>query len=206
LVLLCVPQGVFIKKVLTIYVKLRKTFYQRDALAVAKDLLGCALISEIGGKNKRTSGIIVETEAYTGEDDPGSHAYTGKTKRNSIMYGEPGRAYVYLIYGMYYLFNVVTCAPQIPGAVLIRALEPVEGVDIMKKRRNTHKIDNLTTGPGKLTQALGIASDHNGLDITGNIVWIEEHTKPANIGSSSRVGVSDEQSLRFFIKGNIFVS
>jgi DNA-3-methyladenine glycosylase len=197
---------ILLKVVHRIYVKLKKSFYQETAVNVARNVLGCKLVSEIGGKNRRTSGIIVETEAYTGEDDPGSHAYTGKTKRNSIMYGEPGRAYVYLIYGMYYLFNVVTCAPQIPGAVLIRALEPVEGVDIMKKRRNTHKIDNLTTGPGKLTQALGIASDHNGLDITGNIVWIEEHTKLVNIGSSSRVGVSDEQSLRFFIEGNIFVS
>jgi DNA-3-methyladenine glycosylase len=197
---------ILLKVVHRIYVKLKKSFYQETAVNVARNVLGCKLVSEIGGKNRRTSGIIVETEAYTGEDDPGSHAYTGKTKRNSIMYGEPGRAYVYLIYGMYYLFNVVTCAPQIPGAVLIRALEPVEGVDIMKKRRNTHKIDNLTTGPGKLTQALGIASDHNGLDITGNIVWIEEHTKLVNIGSSSRVGVSDEQSLRFFIEGNIFFS
>ncbi|MGD2249991.1 MAG: DNA-3-methyladenine glycosylase [Candidatus Methanofastidiosia archaeon] len=186
--------------------KLKKSFYQEKAVNVAKNILGCKLVSEIGGKNKRTAGIIVETEAYTGEDDPGSHAYTGKTTRNSIMYGEPGRAYVYLIYGMYYLFNVVTCAPEVPGAVLIRALEPAEGVDTMKKRRNTDKIDNVTTGPGKLTQALGIASDHNGLDITGDTLWIEEYTTPGHIGVSSRIGVADEQLLRFFIKGNKFVS
>lgn len=199
---------ILLKVMHRMYVKLKKSFYQEHAVDVAENLLGCNLVSIIDGKTRRTSGIIVETEAYTGEDDPGSHAYKGKTQRNSTMYGQPGRAYVYLIYGMYYLFNVVTCPPGVPEAVLIRALEPVEGIDIMKERRNTCKIDNLTTGPGKLTQALGITIDQNGLDLTDDIVWIEKNTSvdSENIATSSRIGVADNQKLRFFIKKNAFIS
>lgn len=173
---------------------------------MAQTLLGCTLLSEIGGKSKRTSGIIVETEAYLGEKDPGSHAYKGRTKRTQIMYGEAGRAYVYRIYGMYYLLNMVTESVGTAGAVLIRALEPVCGIDTMKRRRHTDDLMNLTTGPGKLTQALGIIKSHNGLDVTGDLVWIEPSIIQPCIQSSPRIGVSDRKNLRFFVKENRFVS
>lgn len=185
--------------------KLDNPFYERDTITVAQALLGCNLISDIGGKNQRTSGIIVETEAYLGENDPGSHAYK-KTERTKIMYQKAGTAYVYLIYGRYSLLNVVTEKVGTPGTVLIRALEPVSGIETMKKRRGTSTILNLTTGPGKLTQALGITLAHNGLDLTGGTVWISPYMTPDTTRSSPRIGVSDKQILRFFINGNNYVS
>ena len=183
--------------------KLPQTFYQRNTCTVAQDLLGCLLVSE--NKNvksdERTSGIIIETEAYLGEKDPGSHAFKGKTKRTQIMYGEAGKAYVYLCYGKYYLLNVVTEATGTPGAVLIRALEPVEGIEIMKQRRSPQNTVELTNGPGKLTQALGVTKQHNGVDMTGNTLWIEPYTQvnTADIYTTRRIGVADDQLLRFFI-------
>jgi DNA-3-methyladenine glycosylase len=186
--------------------RLNRTFYEEKSVTVAQTLLGCILISEIGQKNERTSGIIIETEAYGGESDPGSHAFKGKTKRTQILYGEAGRAYVYLIYGKHYLLNVVTEKCGTPGAVLIRALEPVEGITIMKKRRQTDNFSNLTSGPGKVTQALGITSAHNGLDLTGTLVWVESYSAPEKIHSSSRIGVKNKQDLRFYIEKNTFVS
>ena len=186
--------------------KLTTAFYKQDTVTVAQNLLGCLLVSEVGGAAWRTSGIIVETEAYAGEKDPGSHAYRGKTGRNQVMYGEPGRAYVYFIYGKYYLLNVVTEKKGTPGAVLIRALEPVDGIEIMKKRRASDTVQKLTTGPAKLTQALGITGEHNGVDVTGDVIWIEQYATPSQIQSSPRIGVSDEQPLRFFIDGNRYVS
>lgn len=185
--------------------KLDSSFYERDTPAVAKALLGCQLISRVGGESATTSGVIVETEAYLGGGDPGSHASKGRTPRTETMFGEPGRAYVYLIYGMYYLLNVVTEPVGTAGAVLIRALEPVEGIDIMKERRKCQPVKNLTTGPGKLTQALGITIEHNTLDLTQDLIWIEPYTT-GDVQGSSRIGVSDGQALRYFIKGNPFVS
>lgn len=185
--------------------KLDRCIYEQDTVTVAQALLGCLLVSDIGGKDERTAGIIVETEAYRGENDPGSHAYKGKTKRNQTMYRKAGRAYIYLIYGKHFLFNVVTENPGTPGAVLVRALEPVLGIETMKQRRATPNIFNLTTGPGKLTQALGITIVHNGVDITGDLIWVEPYTT-CEIQSSSRIGVTDNQMLRFFINQNKFVS
>jgi DNA-3-methyladenine glycosylase len=185
-------------------VNLDRSFYERDTIVVSTALLGCLLISTIGGTQKKTSGIIVETEAYLGETDPGSHAFKGKTERTTIMYGKAGTAYVYLIYGMYTLLNVVTEPVGTPGAVLIRALEPVSGIATMKERRKTDSICNLTTGPGKVTQALGITTAHNGLDMTGDLVWIEPCTT-GSIHSSQRIGVHDTQPFRFFMT-NPFVS
>lgn len=184
---------------------LDSSFYERDAPEVARALLGCLLISRIGGKKVTTSGIIVETEAYLGERDPGSHAFRGRTPRTEPMFGEPGRAYVYLTYGKYYLLNVVTQPVGAAGAVLIRALEPVEGIETMKERRKCQNLRGLTTGPGKLTQALGITLEHNTLDLTKDLVWIEPYTT-GEIQASFRIGVSDRQVLRYFIKGNPFVS
>jgi DNA-3-methyladenine glycosylase len=186
-------------------VNLESSFFERDAPDVAKALLGCLLVSRIGGKNVTTSGIIVETEAYLGEGDPGSHAFRGRTSRNEPMFGEPGRAYVYLTYGKHYLLNVVTQPVGTAGAVLIRALEPVEGIEIMKERRKCQNLKDLTTGPGKLTQALGITIEHNTLDLTKDLVWIEPYIT-GEIQTSYRIGVSDRQVLRYFIKGNPFVS
>ena len=180
--------------------KLDRSFYERDTVEVAQSLLGCLLVSEIGGKTKKTSGIIIETEAYTGEKDPGSHAFKGITKRNRIMYGEAGKAYVYLIYGKHYLLNVTTEKAGTPGAVLIRALKPVEGIETMKKRRGTSIVTTLTSGPGKLTEALGITINHYGLDMTSTTVWIEQYTHYACIHSSPRIGVKDMTPLRFYIK------
>lgn len=180
--------------------KLDRSFYEKDTIEVAQSLLGCLLVSEIGGRNKRTSGIIMETEAYSGEKDPASHAFKGMTKRNQIMYKESGKAYVYLIYGKHYLLNVVTEKVGTPGAVLIRALEPVEGIETMKERRGTSTMTSLTSGPGKLTQALGITINHYGLDMTSTTVWIEQYTHYACIHSSPRIGVTDKTPLRFYIK------
>jgi len=174
---------------------------------VAKALLGCVLISDIVKlpSDERTAGIIVETEAYGGEKDPGSHAFKGETVRTKIMYGEPGKAYVYLIYGKHCLLNVVTEKTGTPGAVLIRALQPVKGIETMKRRRATDTLLELTNGPGKLTQALGITVMHNGLDMTEDTVWIEPFLSVDTIHTSSRIGVPDELPLRFFIE-NEFTS
>ncbi len=182
---------------------LKKEFYEQSTCIVASTLLGCILVSEKGG---RTSGIIVETEAYLGENDPASHAYKHRTKRNYVMYGEPGKAYVYLAYGMHCILNVVTEKVGTPGAVLIRALEPVDGIDIMKERRHTSDIIRLTTGPGNLTKALGITLDDNGLDLTGPTIYIEPGNPVCDISSSPRFGVKDTRPLRFFMRKNQFVS
>ena len=142
---------------------LSRFFYERPTLEVAKELLGKLLVRMWDGK--RISGIIIETEAYIGEDDPACHASVGKTPRNCIMYGQAGFAYVYFIYGMYFCLNVVTERYGFPAAVLIRALEPVEGIEWMKKWRNKDKLSELTSGPGKLTQALFITKELNGVDL-----------------------------------------
>lgn len=183
-------------------VKFERAFYERNPRTVAQSLLGCILISDITytESDERTAGIIVETEAYLGEADPGSHAFRGKTKRTEIMYGEAGKTYVYLIYGKHYLLNVVADSPGIPGAVLIRALRPVQGVETMKRRRSTDSMRSLCNGPGKLTKALGITAEHNGLDLTGTTLWIEPHVRGAVIHAAPRIGVADDQLLRFFIE------
>ncbi len=140
---------------------LPRRFYHRDTSKVARDLLGKALVKYEAPE--MVGGIIIETEAYYGRDDPASHAYRGRTPRSKIMFGKPGIAYVYLCYGMYYLLNIVTEDEGEPGAVLIRALEPIWGIDVMKERRSSDV--KLTDGPGKLTMALGIDLNDNGTDI-----------------------------------------
>ncbi|MHA1675849.1 MAG: DNA-3-methyladenine glycosylase, partial [Candidatus Njordarchaeales archaeon] len=131
---------------------LNRNFYERYTVDVARDLLGKVLVRVLSSE-QILAGIIVETEAYRGQDDPASHAYGRKTPRNAIMYGKPGYSYVYFIYGMYHCLNVVTEPEGVPAAVLIRAVEPIFGIELMKKYRNTDKISNLTNGPGKLCQA-----------------------------------------------------
>ncbi len=182
---------------------LSRKFYERDTSKVARDLLGKALVKYEG--SEMVGGIIMETEAYYGPDDPASHAYHGKTPRSKIMFEKPGIAYVYLCYGMYNLLNIVTENEGKPGAVLIRALAPVWGIDIMKKRRNLDV--RLTNGPGKLTMALGIDMEDNGADIaTGknNIYIFDYKTGSDNVKimATGRVGIKKgkEKQLRFYIK------
>ncbi len=143
---------------------INRSFYQRDTVTVAQDLLGKLLVRELNGQV--LLGIIVETEAYT-FDDPASHTYCGKTARNAPMFGDVGHAYVYFIYGNHFCFNIVAKENDMPaGAVLIRALEPMNGIALMHKHRKKHNVRILTNGPGKLAQALHITKQHSGLDIT----------------------------------------
>ncbi|MEL7119718.1 MAG: DNA-3-methyladenine glycosylase [Bacteroidota bacterium] len=158
--------------------KLPKSFYlQEDVVDLAQQLLGKVLVSNIDGN--RTSGIIVETEAYRGRDDKAAHSYNNKrTKRTSIMFEEGGVCYVYLIYGIHALFNVIIGPKDQADGVLVRAIEPLEGIDQMLHRRNMqHAHPQLTAGPGVLTKALGITTQHNGLDLSDpdSYIWIEDH-------------------------------
>jgi len=166
-------------------------------------------------EGRRFSGRIVEVEAYIGEDDLASHACVGLTQRNAVMFGPPGFAYVYLIYGMHHCLNVVTEAEGFPAAVLIRALEPLEGVEEMRERRpRARRLEDLTNGPGKLCQALAIDRSLNGHDLTrGELLWIEadQLVSEGEVARSPRVGVrGDDQAIsapwRFYVVGNPYVS
>jgi DNA-3-methyladenine glycosylase len=183
---------------------LPRRFYQKDTSKVARDLLGKALVKYSG--LEMVGGIIMETEAYYGQDDPASHAYVGRTPRSKIMFGKPGIAYVYLCYGMYYLLNIVTESEGKPGAVLIRALEPIWGIDIMKRRRNLDI--GLMDGPGKLTIALGIDIKDNGADIVKgeNRLYIFNYRIRNNdlkVIVTGRIGIKrgEDRPLRFLIQG-----
>ena len=177
---------------------------------MARELLGCRLVRVVGGK--RMAGVIVETEAYRGEGDPASHAFRGRTRRNEVMFGEAGRAYVYFVYGNNWCLNVTTEPGGIPGAVLIRAIEPLEGIAYMMIRRKSKSPSRaLTNGPGKLTQALGVSGELNGVDMTRpGPLFIEAAPKPerSQIAASSRVGVTagKRSKWRFYLVGNPFVS
>jgi len=191
--------------------KLPRTFYERDAITVAKELLGKLLVHN--SEEGRTSGIIVETEAYMGVEDKASHSYGGKkTKRTSTLYDKPGTAYIYLVYGIHCLLNVVTGPEGVPMAVLIRALEPKEGIELMKARRQLEDIRRLCKGPGSLTKAMGIGMELNGTDMTGDRLFIEDiGYHPREIVQTTRIGVdyAEEDALkpwRFYIKGNRYVS
>ena len=187
--------------------KLGREFYNRPTLKVAKELLGKYLVMNMEGK--KLSGKIVETEAYRGLYDPASHAYGGMTPRNRIMFGEPGHAYVYFTYGMYYCLNVITERKGVPAAVLIRALEPMEGIEIMKRRRKREKPEDLTSGPGKLCQAMGINKTLNGADLVGKTIYLENRgEKAGKIVSTDRIGIDEgkEKKWRFYLKDNKYVS
>jgi len=187
--------------------KVPKKFYNRNSLAVAGDLLGKVLV--VFSDGKATVGRIVETEAYR-EDDPACHAWVGKTPRNEIMFGEPGRVYVYFIYGMYEMLNLVTEAKGKPAAVLIRALEPLSGIEAMRKRRpHVHAERDLLNGPGRLARAMGVKMSHKGESALGpNIFVFDDGFKPESISASPRVGISDgkEHLWRFFITESPCVS
>jgi len=187
--------------------RLGRPFFKGDTVEVAKRLLGCTLVRVADGR--RIAGRIVEVEAYRGSEDPASHAYRGMTNRNKVMFGEPGHAYVYFTMGMHWCLNVTTEEPGKAGAVLVRALEPVEGIDLMAKRRRGRRLDELVSGPAKLTKALGIDGRMNGEDLaTSPRLYLERGPKVKELGVSSRVGVSSgtEREWRFFVRGNEFVS
>ena len=186
---------------------LTRDFYSRPTLTVLEDLIGKVLVHGQGGR--RTAGIIVEAEAYIGESDPACHAAPGPTRRNAPLYGPPGRAYVYLNYGIHYLVNAVTEAEGRPAAVLIRALEPVEGVPLMRRRRARGRASRATAanqasgparvhgaaaglcrGPGNLTVALGISLAQNHADLADSALRVEDHGIRADrLVWSSRIGI-----------------
>ncbi len=174
--------------------KLAKDFYLReDVVQISKDLLGKYLFTKID--NKVTAGIITETEAYAGITDKASHAYNNRrTKRTEVMFAEGGVSYVYLCYGIHHLFNVVTNGKDVPHAVLIRAIKPMEGIPTMLERRNTNQLHNkITAGPGTVSQALGIRTEHSGLDLRGNKIWIEDKgikVYEKDIVAGTRIGVN----------------
>ncbi len=173
--------------------KLPRSFYARDdVLEISKELIGKVLCTRFYGE--LTSGMIVETEAYNGRTDRASHAFDGtRTGRTETMYGEPGHAYVYLCYGIHHLFNVVTNKEGLADAILVRAIQPIEGIDVMKERRGASiSGKNITNGPGKLSQALGITTNYDTADLLGQTIWIEDRdiTIGKNeIDRSSRIGV-----------------
>jgi DNA-3-methyladenine glycosylase len=196
--------------------KLPLSFYlQEDVVDVGRQLLGKFLYTDLRGEGL-TGGMIVETEAYAGAIDKASHAHGNKrTKRTEVMYSEGGVAYIYLIYGFYNLFNVITNYAGTPHAILIRAIEPIDGVDIMLKRRKLEKVSSrLTAGPGLLSQALGITREENGASLLEDQVWIEERgikLKKKDIIESPRVNIGYAEEhidlpWRFRIKENIWVS
>lgn len=187
---------------------LSRSFYRRNTLVVAQELLGKVIIVRSRGGNSIVVGRIVETEGYHGSD-PASHSARGQTPRSAIMFGEPGVAYIYFIYGMYEMLNFVTERKGYPGAVLIRALEPLAGLDLIKKRRKNLPQIQWTNGPGRLCQALGLKLTDNGQSLEGPriSVW-DDGYRPRKISRSPRVGISQakDHPWRFFITGNSFVS
>jgi DNA-3-methyladenine glycosylase len=195
--------------------KLPKEFYlQEDVVKVSKELLGKFLYTNIDGKI--TGGMITETEAYKAPEDKASHAYGGRrTSRTEIFFGEGGVSYVYLCYGIHNMFNVVTNKKDVPHAILIRAIEPTEGIAYMLDRRNKTKVSPLLTcGPGSMSQALGIDKRHNNIDLEGNEIWIEDlgiKIAPKDILKGPRIGVDyaaeyASKAWRFGIKGNPWAS
>lgn len=184
---------------------LRREFYNRPPVPVARDLLGKVLL------HGPTAGLIVETEAYLAGDDLAAHSSHGITSRTKVIFGPPGHAYVYFIYGMYECLNLVCEPPGQPGCVLIRALEPVAGLDIMRQRRPAaRKPEQLASGPGKLTLALGITRALNGADVTRGVLVVREpaEVRHIDIAVTPRIGItqSADLPLRFIVRHNPYVS
>ena len=191
--------------------RLTRDFFEQDTITVAKALLGLRLVRREpdGGV---TAGLIVETEAYCGYSDPACHSYKGNTERVRAMFGARGHAYIYLIYGMYHCLNVVSGAPGEPEAVLIRALEPVEGIDLMETRRKTNKPKQLMSGPGKLTMAMDICRDFYGTDLaTSEDLYLESIGHTPEITASKRIGIdyageAADWLWRFSVTGSPYIS
>ena len=186
---------------------LERAWYERRTIDVARDLLGQVLVSDT--PQGRTAGRIVETEAYLGANDPASHAARLRTGRVEAMWGEPGSAYVYRSYGIHAMLNVVTEPPGTTGAVLIRGLEPLIGIDLMRIRRGLDEERLLCSGPGKLCQALAIGLDLHGADlVTSDRLWIAPGDSPSNVSTSGRIGITrgQEHPWRYWITDNPHVS
>jgi DNA-3-methyladenine glycosylase len=207
--------------------RLPRSFYLRPTLNVAKDLLGKYLVRRIG--QKRLIGRIVEVEAYR-ENDPASHSYHGRTKRNDVMFWKGGHLYVYFTYGMHFCANVVTREEGVGEAVLLRAVEPMGGIGVMMRRRGRRSKDRLleywsngrlinlpanpllTNGPAKLCEAFGITRKHNGVDLCGKEIWIASDSHRAShfprVSSSPRVGIRNgrDKKWRFYVRGSVWVS
>ncbi|HSZ32655.1 MAG TPA: DNA-3-methyladenine glycosylase [Puia sp.] len=195
--------------------KLKRSFYDRDdVVKIARELLGKILVTKVNGV--RSSGRIVETEAYAGFKDRASHAFGGRrTTRSEHLYGAPGTIYVYICYGMYHLFNVITNKKDIPHGVLIRALEPLEGLEHMQKRTDKFSEDyTITKGPGNLSRAMGMSKLHSGCDILSEEIFIEDdglRYKKNQIVVTKRIGVDGagkdaELPYRFIVRDNPYVS
>jgi DNA-3-methyladenine glycosylase len=192
-------------------VKLKRQFFQRPTLEVARNLIGKVLVRRVRGRN--LAGKIVETEAYVGPHDLACHASKGKTSRTSIMFEAGGCAYVYMIYGFYFCLNAVTEAEDYPAAVLIRAVEPLDHLNVMRKfRKYPDRDTNIASGPGKLCMAMGIDKTLNGEDLTGDTLWIEDRRLAVGrIVVSPRIGVDyageyKDKPWRFYVEGNPHVS
>lgn len=188
---------------------LPRSFYNRSTLTIARELLGAHLVHQLND-HQRLIGKIVETEAYIGEDDPACHAARGRTNRTEIMYGPPGYAYIYFIYGMYYCLNAVTEREGFPAAVLIRAVEPLEGIEQMRRFRHKAGFHQLTNGPGKLCQAFALDKSQNGLDLCGLELFIAagNSLEDQEIITTPRIGIREgqEHQWRYLIRDNSFVS
>jgi DNA-3-methyladenine glycosylase len=190
--------------------KLPRSFYERSTIVVAKQLLGKYLVRMHPKGN--TVGRIVETEAYVGPQDLACHASKGRTARTEVMFGPPGHAYVYFIYGFYNMLNLVTETKDYPAAVLIRAVEPVDGIELMRSRRKNGLLRNLASGPGKLCQAFGIDRSLNGADLCASELFVEDRGEATpKIQATPRIGVDyagkwKDKPFRFVIRDNEFVS
>jgi DNA-3-methyladenine glycosylase len=191
-------------------VKISRSFYRQATLEVARQLLGKHLVRK--HPHGTTVGRVVETEGYVGPDDKACHASRGRTPRTQIMFGEAGYAYVYLIYGFHHMLNIVTEAADFPAAVLIRAVEPLEGIELMAKRRGTNRLTDLASGPGKLCQAFAIDRTLNGNDLCGQVLYLVDPGDPApRFRTTPRIGVEyagewTRKPWRFLIPDNKFVS
>ena len=196
--------------------KLSRRFYDRpDVVLISRDLLGKFLVTRLDD-GQVTTGMIVETEAYRGSNDRASHAFNNRrTDRTEIMFRGPGTAYVYLCYGVHHLFNIVTNKSNIPHAVLIRAIQPVDGIRLMLRRRGMMQQEfRMTAGPGALTRALGITVEQTGIDLLGGTIWLEDRkvrVKDSDVVAGPRVGVTyagpdAQKPWRFRIKDNPWVS
>jgi len=191
-------------------VKLPRSFYEQSTLDVARQLLGKYMVHK--HRDGTTVGKIVETEAYIGPEDKACHASKGRTARTEIMFGPAGYAYVYLVYGFHHMLNIVTESVDYPAAVLIRGVEPVQGVELMRARRQTEQQQNLASGPGKLCQAFAIDRKLNGDDLCGKVLYLEDRGEPVSqVVTTPRIGVDyagpwKNKPWRFLIKDNKFVS
>lgn len=190
--------------------KLQQSFYEQNTVDVAKQLLGKYLVRR--HPDGKTIGRIVETEAYVGPQDLACHASKGRTARTEVMFGPAARAYVYFIYGFYNMLNLVTEAKDYPAAVLIRAVEPVDGIELMKERRKSDLLRNLASGPGKLCQAFAVDRSLNGADLCDGVLYVEDRGEPTpKFRATPRIGVEyagkwKDKPYRFFIRGSEFVS